>query len=49
MRELNTKGLPLEQMKKHPLLARRLAGFRFHFGQPPEVRRAFEDAMGLSN
>ena len=26
----------------------RLAGFRHHYGQPPEVRRAFEQAMGIS-
>ena len=25
----------------------RLQPFRFHYGQPPQVRRAFEEAMGI--
>ena len=47
MREINTKGLPLEEMTKHPLLGPRLEAFRFHKGQPPDVRRDFENAMGI--
>jgi hypothetical protein len=31
----------------HPLLKERLAGFRHHYGQPAEVRRDFEPAMGI--
>jgi len=46
-RELNTQGIPLEEFCNHPLLRRRLTGFPFHFGQPPEVREAFECAMNL--
>jgi len=46
-RELNTQGIPLEEFRNHPFLRRRLTGFPFHFGQPPEVREAFERAMTL--
>jgi 5,5'-dehydrodivanillate O-demethylase len=47
MRKYNVEGVPLTDYDKHPLLKERLAGFRHHFGQPPEVRRAFEQAMGI--
>ena len=40
-------GKSLEQMKVDPILSRGLKDFVFHYGQPPEVRRAFEEAMGL--
>jgi 5,5'-dehydrodivanillate O-demethylase len=48
MRKYNVEGVPLADYHKHPLLRERLAGFRHHFGQPPEVRRAFEEAMGIA-
>ncbi len=41
-------GVPLADYDKHPLLRERLAGFRHHYGQPLEVRRAFEQAMGIA-
>ena len=47
-RELNTEGLTLEEMKRHPLVGLRMDAFRFHYGQPAAVRRAFEEAMGLA-
>jgi 5,5'-dehydrodivanillate O-demethylase len=47
-RELNTVGIPLSEFKHDPLLRQRLTGFNFHYGQPPEVRAAFAEAMGLS-
>jgi 5,5'-dehydrodivanillate O-demethylase len=47
MRKYNVEGVPLADYHKHPLLRERLAGFRHHFGQPPAVRRAFEEAMGF--
>ena len=47
MRKYNVEGVPLADYDKHPLLKERLAGFRHHYGQPVEVRRAFEKAMGL--
>ena len=40
-------GMSLEQMRADPILSRGLLEFPFHFGQPPEIRRAFEEAMGL--
>jgi 5,5'-dehydrodivanillate O-demethylase oxygenase subunit len=46
-REISVDGIPLDEMEKHPLLAARLKGFIFHYGQPPDVRRAFVDAMGM--
>ena len=46
-RELNTEGIPLADFQKDPLLRQRLQEFRHHFGQPPEVRRAFVEAMGI--
>jgi len=30
------------------VLRQQLKGFRHLYGQPPEVRRAFEQAMGLA-
>ena len=47
-RELNTEGIPLAEFQHDPLLRQRLKEFRHHFGQPPEVRIAFERAMGIS-
>jgi 5,5'-dehydrodivanillate O-demethylase len=48
MREINIDGITLEEFDKHPILKQRLREFRHHFGQPPEVRRAFEEAMGIA-
>ena len=42
------EGITLEEFDKYPLLKVRLKGFRHCFGQPPEVRRAFEEAMGIA-
>ncbi len=47
MRQYSVEGVPLADYDKHPLLKARLAGFRHHFGQPADVRRAFEEAMGI--
>jgi len=46
-RELNTVGIPLSEFKHDPMLRQRLTGFSFHYGQPPEVRAAFVEAMGF--
>jgi 5,5'-dehydrodivanillate O-demethylase len=48
MREINTEGITLEEFDQHPILKQRLREFRHHYGQPPEVRRAFEEAMGIA-
>jgi 5,5'-dehydrodivanillate O-demethylase oxygenase subunit len=47
-RELNTAGIALEEFKNDPLLGQRLREFRHHYGQPPEVRAAFAEAMGIA-
>jgi hypothetical protein len=41
-------GIALEDYDKYPLLKARLRAFRHCYGQPPEVRRAFEEAMGIA-
>jgi len=46
-REQNTEGLVLADFEKDPLLRQRLKEFRHHYGQPPEVRREFVEAMGI--
>ena len=48
-REINIDGIPLAEFQNHPLLKQRLKEFRHHYGQPAEVRRAFEQAMGIGN
>jgi 5,5'-dehydrodivanillate O-demethylase len=42
------EGITLEEFDKYPLLKARLRAFRHCYGQPPEVRRAFEEAMGIA-
>jgi 5,5'-dehydrodivanillate O-demethylase len=49
MRRYNVEGVPLADYDKHPLLRERLTGFRHHYGQPAEVRRAFAQAMGIDS
>jgi 5,5'-dehydrodivanillate O-demethylase len=44
----SVEGIPLEDYEKYPLLKARLKAFRHCYGQPPEVRRAFEQAMGIA-
>jgi 5,5'-dehydrodivanillate O-demethylase len=43
----SVEGIPLEEYDRYPLLKTRLKAFRHCYGQPPEVRRAFEQAMGI--
>jgi 5,5'-dehydrodivanillate O-demethylase oxygenase subunit len=42
------EGITLDEYEKYPLLKARLKAFRHCFGQPSEVRRAFEEAMGIA-
>ena len=42
------EGIALEDYHEYPLLNARLKAFRHCYGQPPEVRRAFEEAMGIA-
>ena len=46
-KKTSTEGIPLAEYPNYPLLNARLKGFRHCFGQPAEVRRAFEQAMGI--
>jgi len=41
-------GVALEDYKKYPAMYQRLSGFRHLYGQPSEVRKAFEEAFGLA-
>src|SRR5262245_38896236 len=43
------EGITLEDFDRYPLLKARLRAFRHCYGQPPEVRRAFEEAMGIAH
>jgi len=41
-------GVPREELARHPVLGKHLTeGYPFQIGQPPEVRAAFEAAMGI--
>jgi 5,5'-dehydrodivanillate O-demethylase len=46
-RKLYTEGMTLEEYRAHPFWKKLLADFRWHYGQPDEVRREFREAMGL--
>jgi 5,5'-dehydrodivanillate O-demethylase oxygenase subunit len=41
------EGVPLKDFETIPILRARLQGFRWQYGQPPQVRRAFEEAIGI--
>lgn len=46
-RKLYLEGMTLQQMSEHPWWGRVLTDFVWHAGQPAEVRKAFEEAMGI--
>ncbi|HLI82542.1 MAG TPA: aromatic ring-hydroxylating dioxygenase subunit alpha [Bryobacteraceae bacterium] len=47
-RRLLTEGVTREELLRHPILGRQLIdGYPFQAGQPPEVREAYEAAMGM--
>jgi 5,5'-dehydrodivanillate O-demethylase len=48
-RETNTQGITLAQFNDDPVLRNLLREFRYHYGQPREVRQAFEQAMGIAS
>jgi 5,5'-dehydrodivanillate O-demethylase len=43
------EGVTLKDFETIPILKARLRGFRWQYGQPPEVRRAFEEAIGIAS
>ena len=47
-KKTSTEGITLAEFPNYPLLNARLKGFRHCYGQPPEVRKAFADAMGIA-
>ena len=48
-RRILTEGLTRDQLAKHPLLGRQLTeGYPFQIGQPDDVRKAYEEAMGVT-
>jgi len=47
-KKTSTEGIRIEEYSQYPLLNARLKGFRHCAGQPPEVRKAFCDAMGIA-
>ena len=46
-KKTSTEGITLAEFPEYPLLNARLKGFRHCYGQPPEVRKAFAEAMGI--
>ena len=46
-RKLYTEGMTLAQYREHPFWSKLLQDFRWHYGQPEEVRREFRQVMGL--
>ena len=47
-RKILSQGATREELLKHPLIGKTLTeGFPFQAGQPEEVRRAYEEAMGI--
>ena len=46
-RQRCVEGVTLKDFETIPILQARLQGFRWQYGQPPEVRRAFEQAIGI--
>jgi 5,5'-dehydrodivanillate O-demethylase len=46
-RKTSVEGITLAEHENYPLLKVRLKGFRHCAGQPAEVRKAFEQAMGI--
>jgi 5,5'-dehydrodivanillate O-demethylase len=42
-------GMPLEDLLKHPIFGAQLKGYVFQAGQPPRIRKAYEEAMGLAS
>ncbi|WP_246013021.1 aromatic ring-hydroxylating dioxygenase subunit alpha [Pigmentiphaga humi] len=46
-REIFTEGLPLDELRAHPIFGRHLFHYPFQAGQPEAVAQAYRQAMGL--
>ena len=47
-RQIYVDGLPLQEMLAHPAIGVMIRSYPFQDGEPPEVRAAFEAALGLN-
>jgi 5,5'-dehydrodivanillate O-demethylase len=47
-RSVFVDGLSLDELLKHPVFSTQLAGYVFQAGQPEEIRKQYEEAMGIS-
>ena len=47
-RSVFVDGLTLDELLAHPIFSTQLTGYAFQAGQPVEIRRAYEDAMGIA-
>jgi 5,5'-dehydrodivanillate O-demethylase oxygenase subunit len=47
-KKFSVEGISLAEYAEYPTLKARLYGRHLAFGQPPDVRRAFEEAMGIA-
>ena len=48
-REPLTNGMAAEELAKHPLYGKEITeGYPFQAGQPPQIRKAYLDAMGIA-
>ena len=48
-RSVFVDGLSLDELLKHPIFSAQLKGYVFQAGQPEEIRRDYEDAMGINS
>src|SRR5438876_1199679 len=47
-RSVFVDGLTFDELLAHPIFSTQLTGYAFQAGQPEEIRRAYEDAMGIA-
>ena len=47
-RSIFVDGMTVDELLRHPIFSTQLKGYVFQAGQPEEIRRAYEEAMGLA-
>jgi len=47
-RSVFVDGLTLDELLRHPIFSTQLAGYVFQAGQPDEIRKQYEEAMGIT-
>jgi 5,5'-dehydrodivanillate O-demethylase len=40
-------GMTLDELRRHPIFSAQLEGYVFQAGQPAEIRKQYEEAMGI--